>query len=144
MVRHGASLLSAGSWPIISKTKDMSHASRAPYHRNPRVKIERWHQTLQETVFYCENYFLPGRLLEHQIRASWKHYLNHCRYHEELEKRSHLPNVLTIGGGDLNPSSNAGKIKAKRSTVDVANIAKRALITHQWLRAKPRFSLFRG
>ena len=61
--------------------KGMKHSRGAPYHPQTQGKIERWHQTLKNSIL-LENYFLPGDF-ETQIEAFVDHY-NHQRYHESL------------------------------------------------------------
>ena len=50
-------------------------------HPQTQGKIERWHQTLKNSIL-LENYFLRGDL-EQQIEALIEQY-NHKRYHESL------------------------------------------------------------
>jgi putative transposase len=64
------------------KRYDMAHVRGAPYHPMTQGKIERWHQTLKNSIL-LENYYLPGDL-ENQIEAFVADY-NHRRYHESIE-----------------------------------------------------------
>lgn len=59
----------------------MSHIRGAPHHPQTQCKIERWHQTLKNSIL-LENYFLPGDL-ERQIENIVEHH-NHKRYNEAL------------------------------------------------------------
>jgi putative transposase len=53
-----------------------------PIILKPRVRSERWHQTLKNRIL-LENYYLPGDLEAH-IGNFVEHY-NHRRYHESLK-----------------------------------------------------------
>ena len=53
-----------------------------PIILKPRVRSERWHQTLKNRIL-LENYHLPGDLEAH-IGNFVEHY-NHRRYHESLK-----------------------------------------------------------
>ena len=77
---NGASYIS-GDLADWLEDQGMDHVRGAPYHPQTQGKIERWHQTLKNSVL-LENYYLPGDL-EGQIGAFVDHYNNH-RYHESL------------------------------------------------------------
>src|ERR1700758_1312347 len=47
--------------------QNMAHIRGAPYHPMTQGKIERWHQTLKNSIL-LENYYLPGDL-KAQIEA---------------------------------------------------------------------------
>lgn len=88
-VTHKPRLLSDNGSSYISEDladyindNGMSHVRGAPYHPQTQGKIERWHQTLKNSIL-LENYFLPGDL-ERQIENFVEHY-NHKRYHEALK-----------------------------------------------------------
>ena len=72
----------------------MDHVRGAPYHPQTQGKIERWHQTLKNSIL-LENYFLPGDLTA-SIEAFVTHY-NHQRYHESL--RNLTPADVYFGRG---------------------------------------------
>ncbi len=59
----------------------IQHVRGAPAHPQTQGKIERWHQTMKNSIL-LENHYLPGAL-EADIEASVEHY-NHRRYHESL------------------------------------------------------------
>jgi putative transposase len=64
------------------EAKGMKHVRGAPYHPQTQGKIERWHQTLKNTIL-LDNAYLPGDLKQ-RIAAFVTHY-NHDRYHESLD-----------------------------------------------------------
>lgn len=57
---NGSSYIS-GEFADWLEDRQMDHVRGAPYHPQPRGKIERWHQTLKNHIL-LENYFLPGDL----------------------------------------------------------------------------------
>lgn len=75
---------------------DMEHTRGKPYHPMTQGKIERWHQTLKNSIL-LENYYLPEDL-ERQIEAFVNHY-NTRRYHESLSNLT--PEDVWLGRGQL-------------------------------------------
>ncbi len=78
---NGSSYI-AGDLADWLEDKKMQHVRGAPCHPQTQGKIERWHQTLKNSIL-LENYFLQGDL-EAAIGDFVGHY-NHRRYHESLK-----------------------------------------------------------
>lgn len=99
--KHRPKLLSDnGPCYISSELKEwldnhgMEHTRGKPYHPMTQGKIERWHQTLKNSIL-LENYYLPEDL-ERQIETFVNHY-NTRRYHESLNNLT--PEDVWLGRG---------------------------------------------
>ena len=77
---NGSSYI-AGDLADYLDDKGMDHVRGAPYHPQTQGKIERWHQTMKNSVL-LEHYFLSGEL-ERQI-GTFVEYYNNERYHESI------------------------------------------------------------
>jgi transposase InsO family protein len=78
---HGSSYI-AGDLASWLGDRNLTHIRGAPHHPQTQGKIERWHQTLKNSIL-LDNYYLPGDL-ETEIAAFVDHY-NHRRYHESID-----------------------------------------------------------
>ena len=77
---NGASYI-ANDLADFLQSKGMKHVRGKPYHPQTQGKIERWHQTLKNSVL-LNNYYLPSHL-EHEI-GQFIDYYNNERYHESI------------------------------------------------------------
>jgi len=98
--------------------QNMDHIRGSPYHPMTQGKIERWHQTLKNSIL-LENYYLPGDL-EAEIGAFVTDY-NHRRYHESLGNLT--PADVYFGWGQT--------ILIERERIKRQTIANRRLLHRQ-------------
>jgi transposase InsO family protein len=73
----------------------MRHVRGAPNHPQTQGKIERWNQTLKNSVL-LEHYHLPEQL--EQSVGEFVAYYNHQRYHESLSNLT--PADVYFGRGE--------------------------------------------
>ena len=113
---NGSSYI-AGDLAEWLKDRGMTHVRGAPRHPQTQGKIERWHQTLKNTIL-LDHYYLPGAL-ENEVGAFIEGY-NHVRPHESLNNLT--PADVYFGRGEA--------ILAERARIKRQTLATRRLQHH--------------
>nr|WP_280641652.1 integrase core domain-containing protein [Bartonella tamiae] len=96
----------------------MTQLHGAPLHPLTQGKIERWHQTMKNSIL-LEHYFYP-EYLEQQITACVDYYNNH-RYHKSLNNLT--PADVYHGKGE--------KILKQRTVIKFRTLQNRSLIYYK-------------